>query len=532
MDAFLVRFDVLRNRATMRGGLGLNHQGLAWLLLRALGVTADQLDRLLQPTNGNLPQNEAQLLALLERVRRQGHIYEGSLRHPSHQAGVGDPGTYHFYPTFSGESAGAAGIPAAGNFPADTGGGCGALGSACDPWAGASFPTSAGISPPVAEDMGQYVGGSAGSHVPDSGDRCETCGSFYEDEEFSSATETDTGSVDEGIRAYSVVEIDGESRHDVNARENELYQDYVLARRRWRRFTGKPPRRYRRSNFRTGRHVHKLRSGPYARSYAAFLPPSAFAGNKGGSKSKGSGKGFSRKNPKGRDGQILKCSKCGSDEHLWRKCPQVVNKGSGKGTGAMHAAEVGTSGATLALTARTAVPRAEVWHAGVAGSAMPGVAFHYHVGTPRPLSEVGSQRMTSLDEDLARLESVSQVSSQRSRKSRRSDQGPDSPPRWTAETVVASSQSGSEAAAPSSSPGHVTLPQGSCGSAGSFEALRQGAPSPKYPPPVQQGPNAEDLERQRTVLQLNSLLMAWWETDDDNRALSAPGDKSCRPVLC
>ena len=36
VDAFLVRFDVLRNRATMRGGLGLNHQGLAWLLLRAL----------------------------------------------------------------------------------------------------------------------------------------------------------------------------------------------------------------------------------------------------------------------------------------------------------------------------------------------------------------------------------------------------------------------------------------------------------------------------------------------------------------
>ena len=105
----------------------------------------------------------------------------------------------------------------------------------------------------------------------------------------------------------------------------------------------------------------------------------------------------------------------------------VVNKGSGKGSGTMQTSEHGVSGPTLALTSSAVAPRAEVWHAGVAGNAMPGVAFHYHLGTPPPLSEVGSQRRTSLDDDLARLESVSQISSQRSRKSRRSDQGPDSP---------------------------------------------------------------------------------------------------------
>ena len=148
------------------------------------------------------------------------------MRHPSHQAGVGDPGTYHFYPTFAGESAGSSGTPAAGNFPADMGRGCGAFGSGCDPWAGASFPTSAAMPSTAAEDMGNYVGGNVNNQETGSWDRCATCGSFYEDEEFSSATETDTGSLDEGIRAYSVVEIDGESRQDNNARENELYQDY------------------------------------------------------------------------------------------------------------------------------------------------------------------------------------------------------------------------------------------------------------------------------------------------------------------
>ena len=38
-------------------------------------------------------------------------------------------------------------------------------------------------------------------------------------------------------------------------------------------------------------------------------------------------KGNSGKNPRGRDGQIMKCSTCGSDEHLRAKCP---NGGPGK----------------------------------------------------------------------------------------------------------------------------------------------------------------------------------------------------------
>ena len=498
VDAFLVRFDVLRNRAAVRGGLGLNHQGLAWLLLRALSVTADQLDRLLQPLNGNLPQDEAQLLALLERIRRQGHIYEGHLRHPSQQAGVGDPGTYHFYPTFHSATS----SRNATGEPLDLNAGIGACGGGFDPWAAASFPTTSAACAAAgdAEDMGQYVGGASSNGPRGDDDRCNTCGSFFEDEEFSSATETDTGSVDEGIRGYNVVHVDGEARSDANARENELYQDYVLARRRWRRFTGKPPRRYRRSNFRASRNVSKLRTGPYARSYAAFLPPSAFAGGKGGHGSKGAGKGMPRKHPKGRDGQILRCSKCGSDEHLWRKCPQVVNKGGGKGVSTLHSTEM--ANAALALTASAVAPQAEAWHAGAVASAMPGVAFHYHVGTPRPASEMssqagGSRMMTALDEDIARLESVSQVSSNRSHKSRRSNVGPDSTPRWSVADV--SSQ-------PASSSGSRV------------ETLQPGAPVPKHPPPSQPGPSAEELERQRTVLQLNSLLMAWWETDDVSRA--------------
>ena len=87
VDAFLVRFDVLRNRAQVRGGLGVNPSGLSWLLLRALGLSADLVDRLLQPLGGQLPQDDNQLAQLLDRIRRQGHLYEGGMRHGTQQAG-------------------------------------------------------------------------------------------------------------------------------------------------------------------------------------------------------------------------------------------------------------------------------------------------------------------------------------------------------------------------------------------------------------------------------------------------------------
>ena len=101
VDAFLVRFDALRNRAHVRGGLGVNASGLSWLLLKALNLSADLVDRLLQPLGGQLPQDDPQLGQLLERIRRQGHLFEGAMRHSSAQAGTGDPGAYLAFPTFN-----------------------------------------------------------------------------------------------------------------------------------------------------------------------------------------------------------------------------------------------------------------------------------------------------------------------------------------------------------------------------------------------------------------------------------------------
>ena len=121
-------------------------------------------------------------------------------------------------------------------------------------------------------------------------------------------------------------------RSDDCALGNAIYLDYLVAKRRWRGFSGKPPRRYRR--FTTRRDIrHKQRSrlsrGPYAQTFASFLPPNAFAGGQGKGKGKGKGKGF-RKNPKGKDGRALLCATCGSDTHLWRQCPKSSSAGNGQ----------------------------------------------------------------------------------------------------------------------------------------------------------------------------------------------------------
>ena len=96
----------------------------------------------------------------------------------------------------------------------------------------------------------------------------------------------------------------------------EAYQEYAFARKKWRRVANKFPRRYRK--FGKGGKGGKP-------AYAAFLPPQAFAGGKGGSGAKGS---FRKKNPKDKSGQVMRCNICQSDEHLWRKCPKRPPDGS------------------------------------------------------------------------------------------------------------------------------------------------------------------------------------------------------------
>ena len=69
-------------------------------------------------------------------------------------------------------------------------------------------------------------------------DQCPRCGMFYADDEFSSGTETDDGETDN-----EVTTLYGNLSEDSAKLGNELYEAYLVAKRRWRRFSNKPPRR-------------------------------------------------------------------------------------------------------------------------------------------------------------------------------------------------------------------------------------------------------------------------------------------------
>ena len=107
-----------------------------------------------------------------------------------------------------------------------------------------------------------------------------------------------------------------------------LFWQYSEAKRRWRRHTGKPVRAVRRVLRRKGKGGGKAKGkGHHYVDIAAFFQQDVYYRNKGkGGKS--SGKGFGRRqNPRGRDGEIMRCSICNSDTHLRAHCSQA---GSGE----------------------------------------------------------------------------------------------------------------------------------------------------------------------------------------------------------
>ena len=114
-----------------------------------------------------------------------------------------------------------------------------------------------------------------------------------------------------------------------------LFYQYRTAKRNWRRFTAKPVRKFRRHFKKTLRRYGKGRSKGKGRGFF-FTEDEVQVYLKGkgkGNRAHTSGKGFGRKkNPRDRNGDIMKCSICGSDEHFRANCPQ--GKGGGKSSGA------------------------------------------------------------------------------------------------------------------------------------------------------------------------------------------------------
>ena len=487
VDALLVRFDVLRNRAAQRGGLALKASGMAWILLRALSLPAELLDRLLAQTGGQLPVNEDQLVELMGRIRRQGHLFEQGFKTSFKQGGTGDPGAY-FYPTFAGAEqepgmpSSAYGTP----YPGNPLGGCSPTGFSAGPPVDASSWNACNSSTPCHHPprLGTY-------HSQDE-EQCPTCGMYYADDDISSCTSSEDGET--GSEVYAAVNVGGETLGDEASIGAELYHLYKMAKRKWRRFSGRPPRRYRKFSYKP-KDATRLQRTPYSKSYASFLPASSFAGGKGHG---GKGKSKGRTNPRGKDGKVLRCNKCNSDQHLWRQCPLLASQSQN------HLVTAEPPALTLHSTPAPNTGESNPASSSHGARSLPGVTFSSHF-----VSAVSSPSRTGVDVELDRLSQVSAASGRNKRRADEMRQGSscqDRPPAW-------------EPGRPSSWSSQVG-PDDSVSQTGSAAAgvqtLIPGASLPKHPPPQNSPPHVSEQERSKATLQLQSLLFAWWESPVDD----------------
>ena len=73
-DGVISRFELARDKALNGAGFDMSWVGFAFLLMSILGIHKSQWPLLLAPTQGSLPNTEAQYQAFIRYVRRQGHL--------------------------------------------------------------------------------------------------------------------------------------------------------------------------------------------------------------------------------------------------------------------------------------------------------------------------------------------------------------------------------------------------------------------------------------------------------------------------
>ena len=287
VDVLVSRLETIRCRARAEGGGANISTESALILLRAVGVSSEQFQRLTQPFGLRLPNTEQEFSQLLHGLRRMGHIVE---HHP------GNIATSLHRPAQSSSNQSYVSFP-------DQEPPMAASSHSSWSFVGQSHPTS---EQPWNMPMG---GPMPQQHQTEDW-------AFYIDPNADGASDTDsaTESDDGGDAA-----VDSEIQHMSPQEADEwLFWQYAEAKRKWRHHTGKPVRALRRVLRRKGK--GKGKHAFY--DIAATLQQSTFFKGRGKG-SRTSGKGFGRRiNPKGRDGQILKCSICQSQYHLRAKCPQ------------------------------------------------------------------------------------------------------------------------------------------------------------------------------------------------------------------
>ena len=273
-DGVLARFEIMLNRAELQGGVVFGPQIKSWLLLSHLRIPRASWFTLLSPTQGMLPADNAEYIDFAQYLRRNGHLFDKTPA--DSQKTLAQP-----YFVVDGDSSSQDPVFPAPAFPA---------------W-------NADVSTTVDDD-----------------------------DDLISWHSYSTGQSDYD----EPVDWDGFDQIPNEYLGEEIYLAYRGAKRRWRNFAGKGRPRFKGRGKGSGKGKGKSRKGPspnptfwtddFGHHHLIPEPPSnSDSASNSQTYFKGRGKG----NPIGKDGKVMLCSICDSDQHFRAKCP----KGSGKGKG-------------------------------------------------------------------------------------------------------------------------------------------------------------------------------------------------------
>lgn len=313
IDSLLVRFDSIRARAAEQGGAVVSVQGVTWILLRAIGITDQQLLQLLAPFNGLFPATEAEFSELKTLLRRMGHILErtpGNIRE-----GLRMPGT-HAQTAFLTQE---------------------------EQWSGSTQEHAQWQEWPQWPPEQQAFAASASSSAYATAEA--NTGTGFEDEDMATDSDTSSGSV-------SSVNI---ADHDPSHIAQDLFWAYRTAKHKWRKFMQKSTRTVRRFVKRynrkgkgkgskgKGKHGHPTYAVGKGKGQKGKHPITALLADVSdmevqlalpafrGQRTPGKGKGR-KGTPKGPDGTVMRCYECGSTEHLAGACPRRHGGGGAPST--------------------------------------------------------------------------------------------------------------------------------------------------------------------------------------------------------
>ena len=313
ISSTLTRFEVIRHRAASEGQFVMTIEGYAVMLMRECRLNKQHVHNLLLPFQGNFPSNEDQFQTLVEGIKRIGLLNDDGPNTVGQLLGGG-----HSRQSFLGDTE---------DSKEDTG-------------ASSSTEQTTNVFTTWSWEPQQQEGSSSWSFPA----------AHQEDTDSSSATSSDDGHMDETM---SIPGIDGMTEQEAH---EHVYYQYRNAKRNWRRLTGRPVRRFRRTFKKSkgrGRGFSRQKRG---KGFWFSEPVLTFLSSKGKGDRKGStGKGFGRQgNPRDRNGEIMKCRICDSTDHLMARCPNKGGKG-GTASSSSFAALTDTSTSYLLGNAKRKV---------------------------------------------------------------------------------------------------------------------------------------------------------------------------------